>query len=133
MKRYRIVKIEDPYNIIINGGAKNGILSNQQFTVYSLGGEELFDPDTNESLGHLEVIKGTGTVSFLEEKWCRITSDRFRTYTLYDKMNSVDAKLSAYRVHNPLFDEPVIKSPEVGDRIRVPFCDLSINDFVKPT
>ena len=57
MKKFKVIKIEDPYRVIINAGSNNGILLNQQFIVYALDGEELIDPDTKKSLGRLETVK----------------------------------------------------------------------------
>lgn len=77
-KIFKVVKIlDDNHKIVINAGTNQGIKENQRFLVYSLDGEEIFDPDTNELLGKLEVTKGTGTVTFLQEKMCTITSDMY--------------------------------------------------------
>lgn len=133
MNKYRIVEIQDAYNIIINGGAKNGILPNQQFIVYSLDGKELFDPETNESLGHLETVKGTGTVTFLEDKWCRITSDRYRKYTAFDKLTEVPSVTRTDLVLTTSPDYVPVEEIKVGDSIQLPFHDLSKDDIVKPT
>ena len=55
----KVVKVIDEYTIVINKGSNHGVNSENRFLVYRLG-EELFDPDTNESLGILELICGEG-------------------------------------------------------------------------
>ena len=39
---------------------------NERYLVYATG-PELFDPDTNEALGSLEMVRGTGYVSQVQE------------------------------------------------------------------
>ena len=58
----KVVKLLDEYKIVINKGANDGIKVGQVFLVYKED-EELFDPDTNESLGRLEIVKGKGKPS----------------------------------------------------------------------
>ena len=62
----KVIKIIDEYNIVINKGAADGVTSNARFLVYRLG-EELFDPDTNESLGILELVCGEGKPEHIQE------------------------------------------------------------------
>ena len=62
----KVIKIIDEYNIVINKGTADGITSNARFLVYRLG-EELFDPDTNESLGVLEIVCGEGKPEHIQD------------------------------------------------------------------
>ena len=55
----RVVKIIDRYRLVINKGSEDGVTTDDQFLIYHLG-EELFDPDTKESLGILELVCGEG-------------------------------------------------------------------------
>jgi hypothetical protein len=69
----KVVKLLDEYKIVINKGANDGIKVGQVFLVYKED-EELFDPDTNESLGRLEIVKGKGKVIHLQAKMATIES-----------------------------------------------------------
>ena len=61
-----ITKIND-YKIVINKGSDDGVTKESRFLVYRLG-NELFDPDTNESLGQLELVCGEGKPEHIQEK-----------------------------------------------------------------
>ena len=61
-----IQKIND-YKIVINKGKADGITEDNRFLVYRLG-EELFDPDTQECLGELELVCGEGKPEHIQEK-----------------------------------------------------------------
>lgn len=73
-KSIKIAKIQNPYTLILNQGSKDGVEEGQRYQVYSIG-EEIFDPDTKKSLGNIEIIKGTGRISHLQESMSILSSD----------------------------------------------------------
>ncbi len=70
----KIAKVIDRYTLVLNKGEKDGIKVGQRFLIYSIG-DEIIDPDTKESLGNLEIVKGTGRVTNLQDKMATIGSD----------------------------------------------------------
>lgn len=70
----KVAKVRDEYCLVLNKGSKNGLKVGQRFLIYSIG-EEIFDPDTKESLGQLEIVKGTGKVTHLQPTMATIQSD----------------------------------------------------------
>lgn len=52
----KIVKIIDENRLVINLGWLHGVKQNDKFAVY-VTGDEVFDPDTSESLGTLDTVK----------------------------------------------------------------------------
>ncbi len=62
----KVVKIIDEYRIVINKGRVDGVVKSNRFLVYRLG-EELFDPDTDESLGVLEIVCGEGKPEHIQD------------------------------------------------------------------
>ena len=56
-KQLRIAEVLSTTDILINAGQDAGIEHGNRFVVYDEG-PEIFDPETNESLGHLEIKKG---------------------------------------------------------------------------
>lgn len=54
--------------LVINKGAQDGVKFGQRFTVYALSAQDIVDPETHESLGRLEIIKGVGKVVHIQEK-----------------------------------------------------------------
>ena len=69
-----VIHIKDEFNLVINAGKNYEIKKGQRFLVYSLG-EELFDPETKESLGRFEDVKGTGKVIHVQDKMATLQSD----------------------------------------------------------
>lgn len=69
----KVIKVIDDTKVVINKGSKDGITNGNLFLLYSLG-EELFDPDTNKSLGILEIVKGKGKATHVQEHITTIQS-----------------------------------------------------------
>jgi hypothetical protein len=74
-KIYKVIKVINSTEIVINAG-KEKIEEFDKFLVYSLD-EELFDPDTKESLGQLETVKGTVGPLHIQEKLTTLQSNEF--------------------------------------------------------
>ncbi|MDQ3397352.1 MAG: hypothetical protein M3511_06175 [Deinococcota bacterium] len=62
-----MAEVIDNYKVIINKGSNIGIYVGLEMIVYEPG-EEVFDPNTNESLGEAEIIKGRGKIIHVQEK-----------------------------------------------------------------
>ena len=74
MKTYKIINIRNSTTVVVNIGSMNGNISkNDHFLIYELG-DELFDPDTKESLGKLEIIKGKVTPIHIQDKMTTMQS-----------------------------------------------------------
>ena len=63
----KVIQKLDDYKIVIKKGSADGVTSDNRFLIYRLG-EELFDPDTKESLGVLELVCGEGKPEHIQEK-----------------------------------------------------------------
>ncbi len=71
-----VVKVIDDYKLVINRGEISGIREGQRMLVYNTSEEEITDPQTGESLGYLDLVRGTGTITFVQEKISILQSDR---------------------------------------------------------
>ena len=65
----KVAQILSDKRLVLNKGASDGVTEYTEFSVYEIG-EEIFDPETKESLGNLEVVKGLFSVVDLQEKLC---------------------------------------------------------------
>jgi len=72
----KVVQVVDNMRVVFNRGTDHGIERGQRFIVYGLSEEELIDPDTNESLGHLEIVRGTGRAVHVQQKMTTLESDK---------------------------------------------------------
>ncbi|MDP1997767.1 MAG: hypothetical protein Q8J90_11270 [Gallionella sp.] len=117
----RVVEVVDSYRIVINRGAVDGIKKGQRFLIYSLG-KELFDFDSKESLGRLEIVRGTGVISHVQERLSTVSSDI-----------KGSSRKKVVRRQDPfaMFQGRTEEVIEEGGGID-PFEDASTGDFAKP-
>lgn len=71
---YKIARIIDEYTVVINAGSNRGIEIGDKFEIYE-NGIEIFDPDTNESLGALDFVKAKIKVETVLTKMSICVSD----------------------------------------------------------
>lgn len=116
-----VIKVINPYTIVINYGSEHGINEYQKFLIYSIDPEPLIDPITKENLGTLEIVKGTAKVKHIQEKATTIESNRYTNPTrkvIQRKANMFDPYPSA--------TEEILDDPE-----QIPFEDVKVGDLVK--
>lgn len=71
-----VVHVLDDYSVVINKGSEQGVVQGDTYLVYALG-PELKDPETKESLGRLEVVRGRAVVQHVQEKVSTLESIEF--------------------------------------------------------
>ena len=69
----KVVKILDDYSIVVNRGTGHGLNTGNQFLVIGLG-EVIRDPDTNEDIEQLEIVKGKVEIVHAQEKIATLKS-----------------------------------------------------------
>ena len=79
MMNNKIVKIIDEYTVIINAGTNKGIEIGDKLQIIDEKGSEVKDPDTNEVLGFLDLIKDTVEVSEVHDKMCICVTPHYTT------------------------------------------------------
>lgn len=98
-----VAKVLDDYKLVLNIGSYDDVVMGQRFLIYGLSDDEIIDPITHESLGYLELVRGTGSVIFIQEKMCIIKSD------------STSAPLVAV---SEFFEPKPFSNPQEGDYAR---------------
>jgi hypothetical protein len=119
----KVAKVIDAYTLVINAGSESGIGIGQRFLVYAIG-EEVLDPDTGESLGVLELVKGTGKATHVQERMCTVSSD----------MKAAAGRSIRRRTKNPFNSIAELYAPvteEVLPAEKVPFEDPLPGDLAK--
>jgi hypothetical protein len=106
--------------VVINKGRDDGIKEGQNFVIYK-NGEELLDPDSGESLGCLEVVRGRGYAAHVQEKMTTISSTRREGGYSYRSPNTLERAAHGLR--------GTIKE---GRGKIVPFKDVMEGDLAKP-
>lgn len=91
--------------IVINRGTIDGVELSQEFLLYAISPHEIIDPETGESLGRLEIVKGTGYVIHVQEKMSIVKA--VQKSMLLEAFMPKDKKEDA-RFFNP----------EIGDKVK---------------
>lgn len=64
---------KDALAVVINKGSSSGVKEGMHYLIYNKG-EEIMDPETNVSLGTLEIVCGKGVVTHVQENMATIKS-----------------------------------------------------------
>lgn len=83
--------------LILNKGRNVGVSIGDKYVIYGLSEDEILDPETGESLGRLEIIRGNGEVTYIQDSMCTV--------------ERVSTSLSNLLQRNSI----PFKSPKVGD------------------
>ena len=108
----KVVKVIDEYRVVINKGRVDGVEKGDSFLVYEMG-EELFDPDTNESLGKIEIVKGRGKAKHVQERLATLES------------------IESERVVKQSPDPAFFMSTQYETR-QLPYNDANVGDVARP-
>jgi len=63
----KIATVIDEYTVILNVGSADGVKEGVTFVIFDQG-DEVTDPDTGESLGRWEIVKGRVMASHVQER-----------------------------------------------------------------
>lgn len=71
-----VAKVLTNTKLVLNKGSNAGIGLGDQFLIFELSDEDIVDPISGKSLGKLEIVKGTGTATNVQEKITTIESTK---------------------------------------------------------
>lgn len=117
-----VVRKIDDYQLVINRGYSDGVEKGDLFMVYYVEPEELIDPETHESLGNLEVVRGTGKAIHVQEKITTIKSNMMEN-TSGKTIRRSTSPFAAIGVGTETIEQPTkellpFESPDVGDKVK---------------
>lgn len=113
-----VAKVTDDFTLTINRGAIHGISKGDKFLVYAIDPEELIDPETKESLGHLELIRGTGIAIHVQEKMTTIKSNRYKDGRITRRQTGALAIVSGEIIEESGKEIMPFDEPEIGDMVK---------------
>ena len=121
MSGTKVIKVlDDGLRLVINKGIEDKVYTGQTYLVFELG-EELFDPDTTESLGELEIVKGKGKVIHVQDRISTIETIE-REKRIYKSTPS-----AMVRAFTPLGGS----SESTTEEILKPFLNPKVGDYAK--
>ncbi len=120
----KVAEIIDEYSLVINKGEIDGVSSGMEFIVY-LEGETIIDPETNDDLGYLEIVKARLKVTHIQEKFCIVRTFETQPGLYTSNIASyISAMQTQIQVPKPLNIGDLKDRPEpdliirVGDKVR---------------
>lgn len=113
-----VAKVTNDFTLTINRGAIHGISEGDKFLVYAIDPEELIDPETRESLGHLELIRGTGIATHVQEKMTTIKSNRYKNGRTIRRQTNALAIMSGEIIEESGKELMPFDEPKRGDMVK---------------
>lgn len=118
--KYRVAEIIDDFKIVINKGRQEDVKVGDRFLVYKISENEISDPETGENLGALEIVKGTGVVTHVQEKISTLESDR-KSDSFRKTIRKPILTFSQFAGEEEIIDRKQtipFENPEVGDLLK---------------
>jgi hypothetical protein len=72
----KVVLVQDRYTVVINAGSEKDVKIGKTFLIVGLG-EVIIDPDTNEELERLEIVRGNAQVTHVQGKIATLSSTEY--------------------------------------------------------
>lgn len=116
---YKVIKIINEYKLVINAGKNRFIEQGDTLEIF-VPGEEIFDPETKESLGSLDFIKAYLVVKDVFDKMCvcenKIISSTLPTLSITELFNQpARLNVDSLDISGGLSGDSKIK---IGDLVR---------------
>lgn len=118
-----VAKVIDDFKVVVNRGVEHGVKMGTRYLIYGIG-DDIKDPETGESLGAIELVRGTGKVVHVQDKICTVETDMSRTSTRKTRYRDQGYGLAM------LYGKEKIE--EEGESITIPFEDPQVGDKAKP-
>lgn len=130
-KIFKIIKIIDEYNIIVNAGANHNIKEDDKLEVFVIG-ERIKDPETNEDLGTLDTIKASLIVKQVFPKFCICGNSKTTTTTATASLMRIAESLSTYNYIATSTEKLKVDPKEITGGLQSDIDDrLKIGDVVR--
>ncbi len=126
----KVAKILGNNEIVINRGRNEGVRPGMLFEVFAPGGEEVWDPDTGETLGTVEDVKAQAEVTEVKD---RLAVARLRnSASPFGDLNIGEMQENLQRMFGQMFGEDAriqgfsgASSDDLESMIGSPLQDLS--------
>lgn len=121
----KVIHVEDPYSLVINKGGEAGVKQGDTYLIYGLG-PELRDPETNQSLGTLEIVRGRAKVTHVQEKMATLKTAEFEETQSTRKIKRTPSG-GLLSLNLGLSTEEIVETPDPITRA----LDAEIGDLAK--
>jgi len=126
----KVAHIVSDYEVVINKGFFHGVTLNQKVIIFRQGAE-IFDPDTNESLGNLEVIIGKARVVNVQDKISTLKSDEYEITPNKTEIRKIVKNSMLSALSGDSNQEITTTTP--GEKILKKLDDVRVGDLINTT
>lgn len=116
----KVVSIIDDVTVVINRGLEHGLLLGDRYLIFDLG-DELFDPDTNKSLGKLELVRGRAEVTHLQTNMATLRSyiqvSQGGTRKILRKSSGLGIIADMYGRSEEILEEPASELADIDAKV----------------
>lgn len=115
-----------PIELVVNLGSADGVSTRDIFLVYAIG-DEIRDPDTGESLGSLEIVRGRGKAKHIQPNMTTITALTRKKHVIRKEPSLVTGRSSLGLSTYPWPPTEVVEEAEE----EIPFEAVNVGDLVR--
>ena len=101
----KVAKVLGNNEIVINRGRNEGVHQGMRFEIFAPEGEEVWDPDTGETLGTVEDIKAHAEVTEVKQRLA--VARLHNTRDAFGAMNLGEMQENLQRIFGQMFGEDV--------------------------
>ena len=131
----KVVHVKDRFNVVINAGSVRGLKMGAKFLIVGLG-ETIIDPDTNEEIERLEIVRGKTEVVHLQEKMATLCSIEYELTEDIKEITKVkhvapssSRNFSAIALFGNTPEETTTESIKPGTRVLKELNGVQIGDY----
>jgi hypothetical protein len=123
----KIVMIQDKYTVVINAGSEKNVKVGAKFLIVGLG-EIIIDPDTNEELERLEIVRGRAQVAHVQEKIATLSSSEYERESDFKEIKKVTARGGFASFTGP--QDTVTETTKPGEEHLKAFRNVQVGDLI---
>lgn len=128
----KVVSVQDSFTVVINVGEEVGVKVGDDFLIIGIG-DIIIDPDTNEELERLEIVRGKAKVSHVQSKIATLESTDLERTPDTKEIKKVTTKSNVAIPLGSIFNGPQNVTTETikpGDERRKKLKNVTVGDFV---
>lgn len=122
----KVVLVQDKYTVVINAGSEKDVKIGKKFLIVGLG-EVIIDPDTNEELERLEIVRGNAQVTHVQGKIATLRSAEYDRTADEREIKKVTARGGLAVWGGP--QDTVTEITKPGEQIIREFRGVQVGDF----
>lgn len=122
----KVVNIQDKFTVVINAGSEKDVKIGKKFLIVGLG-EVIIDPDTNEELERLEIVRGNAQVTHVQGKIATLRSSEYDKTADEREIKKVTARGGLSVFAGP--QDTVTETTKPGEQVIREFRGVQVGDF----